>query len=127
MKKLVKLLLVPILVVVGLALIAPQAAQAARWRRAARYHGYGYGPYYRVAPPVVRAPGVGVIAPGVRVGVGPGVHVLAPGVGVHVGPGVGVYAPGVGVHVGPWYRPYYGGYGYYRGYGYYGGPGYYGW
>ncbi len=92
MKKLVKWLFVPALVFVGLALIGPMDAEAARWRRHARWGGYGYAPYYHVAPLVVRAPGVRVVvpAPRVHVGVGPGIHVLAPGVGIHVGP---VYRP----------------------------------
>jgi hypothetical protein len=87
MRRLVKWLFVPILVLVGLVLIAPQNAQAARWRRYPRAYGYAYRPYY-VAPPVARGPGVRVVVPGggVYVGVGPGVHVVAPGVGVHVGP-----------------------------------------
>jgi hypothetical protein len=104
MKKLVKRLIVPILVLVGLAIIAPQAAQAARWRYYARPHAYVYRPYYYgyAAPPLVRGPRVGVVVP-------------APGVYVGVGPGVEVLAPGVGVHVGPVYRPYYWG------------PSYYGW
>jgi hypothetical protein len=100
MKKLVKRFCVPILVLVGLAMIAPQAAEAARWRWHARHGAYVHRPYYRVAPPIVPRPGVRVVAPGVRVGVGPGVR---------------VYAPGVGVYVNPWYQPYYRG------------PSYYGW
>jgi hypothetical protein len=99
MKRLVKRLIVPILVLVGLAMLAPQAAQAARWRYYARPYAYAYRPLYAV-PPVVRAPRVGVVVPAPRVYVG-------------VGPGVEVYAPGVGVQIGPVYRPYYWGYDYY--------------
>ena len=91
MKRLVKRFSLPLLFSVGLALIGPQTAEAARWHRYAR-RAYLHRPYY-LAPPVVRAPRV---------------RVYAPGVGVHVGPGVHVYAPGVGVHVGLWYPYYYG-------------------
>jgi hypothetical protein len=91
MRKLVKWLVVPILFSAGLLLIAPQGAQAARWRRWAAPYGYAYP---RVVRPYVAAPGLRVVVPG-------------PGVYVGVGPGVDVYAPGVGVHVGPVYRPYY--------------------
>jgi hypothetical protein len=87
MKKLFRRLIVPILVLVGLAIIAPQAAQAARWRYYVGPRGYVYRPYYYgYVPPRV------VYGPRVYVGVGPGVH---------------VYAPGVGVDVGPAYPPYY--------------------
>ena len=91
MKGFVKRFSLPLLFLVGLVLIGPQTAEAARWHRHAR-HAYVHRPYY-AAPPVVRAPRVRVYAPGVR---------------VHVGPGVHVHAPGVGVHVGPWYPYYYG-------------------
>ena len=87
MNKLVKWLAGPILVVVGLAVMAPQSAEAARWHRYGRCHTYGYSPYY-VASPVVRAPRV---------------HVYAPGVRVHVNPWYGSYYWGSG----------YGHYGYY--------------
>jgi len=98
MKKLVRRLIVPILVLVGLAILAPQAAEAARWRYYARPYAYAYRPYYGYAvPPVVYGPRVGVVIPAPRVYVG-------------VGPGVEVYAPGVGVQVGPVYRPYFWGY-----------------
>ena len=69
MKRLVKRFSLPLLFVVGLALIGPQTAEAARWRRHAR-HAYVHRPYY-VAPPVIRAPRVRVYAPGVGVHVGP--------------------------------------------------------
>ena len=91
MKTLAKRLALPILLLAGLAMIAPQAAEAAPWRRHVRRH-YVYRPVY-VAPPVVRVPRV---------------NVYAPGVGVHVGPGVRVRAPGVGVYVAPRYPYYYG-------------------
>ncbi len=105
MKRLVKRISLPLLFLVGLTLIGPQTAEAARWRRYAR------GPYVRVAPPVVYSPRVRVYAPGVRV-YAPGVRVYAPGDGVDVGPGVNVDAPGVRVRVQSWYpsrygRPYY--------------------
>ena len=81
MRRLVKRLSLPFLLLVGLALIGPQTAEAGRWHRHAR-RAYIHHPYY-VAPPVVRAPRVRVYAPGVR---------------VHVGPGG---------RVGSWYAPYY--------------------
>ncbi len=100
MNRLAKWLAVPILVVVGLAVVGPQSAEAARWRRFARRGVYAHRHYYHVGPPIVRAPRV---------------H---------------VYAPGVGVYVDPWYGRYYWGPGYRNwgpGYGYYGYYGYYGW
>ena len=90
MGSLVKRLSLPLLLLVGLLLIGPQTAEAARWRRYTR-PAYVHRPYY-VAPPIVRAPRV---------------RVYAPGVGVYVGPGVHVHAPGVRVHVGSWYPYYY--------------------
>ena len=98
MKRLVKRISLPLLLLVGLTLIGPQTAEAARWRRYAR-RAYVHRPYY-VAPPAVYAPPV---------------RVYAPGVGVYVGPGVHVRAPGVRVNVGSWYPSHYGG------------PYYYGW
>ena len=92
MRRLVKRLLLPLLLLVGLALIGPQTAEAARWHRHAR-RAHIHHPYY-----VVRAPRV---------------RVYAPGVSVHVGRGVHVRAPGVGVHIGSWYAPYYRGPHYY--------------
>ena len=103
MRKLVKWLCLPILASVGLALIGPQDADAARWRRHARWH--GYAPYYPVAPPVVAAPYY--VAPPIVHAPSVGVVVPAPRVHVGVGPGVHVRVPGVGVHIGPLYRPYY--------------------
>ena len=91
MRKLVQWISLPLLLLVGLTLIGPQTAEAAKWRRYAR-GAYVHQPYY-VAPPAVYVPRV---------------RVYAPGVGVHVGPGVHVRAPGVGIHVGPRYRYYYG-------------------
>ncbi|MHC4403495.1 MAG: hypothetical protein ACYTG0_27880 [Planctomycetota bacterium] len=82
MKWLVKRIALPLLLLVGLTLYAPQSAEAAKWRRYARR--YGHRPYH-VAPAAVYAPPVRVNAPGVRVRVGPGVHVRAPGVRVNVG------------------------------------------
>jgi len=95
MKRLLKQISLPLLLLAGLTLIGPQTAEAAKWRRHAR-RTYGH-------PASVR-----VYAPGVGVHVGPGVHVRAPGVRVHVGPGVDVLAPGVRVNVGPRYLPHYG-------------------
>jgi hypothetical protein len=99
MKRLVKRISLPLLLLVGLTLIGPQAAEAARWRRYAR-RAYVHQTYY-VAPPVVYAPPVRVYAPPVRV--------YAPGVGVHVRQGVHVHGPGVRVHVGSWHPSHYGG------------------
>jgi hypothetical protein len=92
MKRFVKRISLPLLLLVGLTLIGPQTAEAGRWRRHAR-RAYVHRPYY-VAPPAVYAPRV---------------RVYAPGVGVHVGPGVHVRAPGVRVNVGSWYPSHYGG------------------
>jgi len=82
MKRLVKRISLPLLLLVGLTLIGPQTAEAAKWRRYAR-HAYVHQPY--VAPPAVYAPRVRVYAPGVGVQVGPRVHVRTPGVRVNVG------------------------------------------
>ncbi len=90
MKRLLKRISLPLMLLVGLTLIGPQTVQAARWRRQVR-RAYVHPPRY-VAPP-------GVYAPPVRI--------YAPGVGVHVGPGVHVRAPGVRVNVGSWYPSYY--------------------
>ncbi|NQT36558.1 MAG: hypothetical protein HQ581_03660 [Planctomycetes bacterium] len=84
MKRLVIQVSLPLMLLVGLTLIGPQPAEAAKWRRTAR-RSYVHPPI-RVAPPV---------------------RVFAPGVGVHVGPGVHVRAPGVRVQVGPRYPSYY--------------------
>lgn len=97
MKRLVKLVSLPLVLLVGLALIGPQTAEGARRHRYARH---AYVPHRYVAPAVVHAPAVRVYAPPVRV--------YAPGVGVQVGPGVHVRAPGVRVNVGPRYPYYYG-------------------
>jgi hypothetical protein len=83
MKRLVKRISLPLLLLVGVTLIGPQTAEAAKWRRYAR-RAYVHQPYY-VALPAVYAPPVRVYAPGVGVHVGPGVHVHAPGVRVNVG------------------------------------------
>jgi hypothetical protein len=98
MKRLVKRISLPLLLLAGMMLIGPQTAEAAKWRRYAK-RAYVHQPYY-VAPVAVYAPPVRVYAPPVRV--------YAPGVGVYVGPGVHVDAPGVQVHVRSWYRPRYG-------------------
>jgi hypothetical protein len=82
MTRLVKRISLPLMLLVGLTLIGPRTAEAAKWRRYAR-RAYVHRPYY-VAPPAVYAPPVRVYAPGVSVHVGPGVHVYAPGVRVHV-------------------------------------------
>jgi hypothetical protein len=92
MKRLVKRISLPLMLLVGVTLIGPQTAEAAKWRRYAR-RAYVHRPYY-VAPPAVYAPPVRVYAPGVR---------------VRVVPGVDVHAPGVRVHVGSRYPSYYGG------------------
>ncbi len=81
MRRFVKRISLPLMLLVGLTMIGPQTAEAARWRRIARRA------TVHVAPPVV------YVAP---------VRVYAPAVGVHV------HAPGVGVHVGPRYPLYYG-------------------
>jgi hypothetical protein len=97
MKRLVQRISAPLLLLVGLALLGPQTAEAGKWRRQARrasVHQHHY-----VAPPVVYTPRVRVDVPRVRV--------YAPSVGVHVGPGVHVDAPGVRVHVGSRYPFYY--------------------
>ena len=91
MKRLVKRISLPLLLLAGLMLIGPQTAEAGRWRRHAR-RAYVHRHHY-VAPPAAYAPRV---------------RVYAPGVGVHVGPGVHVRAPGVRVNVGPRYPSYYG-------------------
>jgi len=83
MKRLVKWISVSLLLLVGLVLIGPRTAEAARWRRHVRVATV-YQHHY-VAPPVVHVPPVRVYAPRVGVQVGPGVHVRAPGVQVHVG------------------------------------------
>jgi len=101
MKRLVKRISLPLLSLVALALLAPQMADAGRWRRYAR------GPRVHVDAPAadVRVgPGVRVDAPRADVRVGRGVHVDAPGANVHVGRGVRVDAPGVQIRVGPWFR-----------------------
>ncbi|MHC4405811.1 MAG: hypothetical protein ACYTG0_39705 [Planctomycetota bacterium] len=98
MKRLVKRISLPLLLLVGLTLIGPQTAEAAKWRRYAR-RAYVHRPYY-AAPPAVYAPRVRVYASPVRV--------YAPGVGVHVGLGVHVRAPGVRINVGSWYPSHYG-------------------
>lgn len=82
MKRLVKRISLPLVLLVGLTLIGPQTAEAAKWRRYAR-RAHVHHPIY-VAPTTVYAPPVRVYAPGVSVHVGPGVHVHAPGVRVHV-------------------------------------------
>ncbi len=89
MKRLVKRISLPLLLLAGLTLIGPQTAEAARWRRYAQ-RTYVRQPYY-VAPAVVYAPPVRVYAPGVGVYVGPGVRVRAPGVRVNVGPPYPLY------------------------------------
>ena len=83
MKRLVKRISLPLLLLAVLTLIGPQTAEAAKWRRYAQ-RPHVHQPYY-VAPAAVYAPPVRVYAPGVGVYVGPGVHVRAPGVRVHVG------------------------------------------
>jgi len=83
MKRLVKRISLPLLLLAGLTLIGSQTAEAARWRRYA-LRPYVPQPYY-VAPAAVYAPPVRVYEPGVGVYVGPGVHVRAPGVRVSVG------------------------------------------
>ena len=111
MKRLVKRISLPLMLLVGITLIGPQTAEAAKWRRYAR-RAYVHRPYY-VAPPAVYAPPVRVYAPPVRV-YAPPVRVYAPGVSVHVGPGVHVHAPGVRVHVPSRYPSYRGGSYYFR-------------
>ncbi len=100
MKKFVKRIALPLMLLVGLTLIGPQTAEAARWRRHARL-AHVHHSHHVVAPLAVHAPLVRVYAPPVRV------H--APGVSVHVGPRVHVQVPGVRVHVGSRYPSYYGG------------------
>ena len=95
MKRLVKRISLPLLLLAGLALIGPQTAEAAKWRRHARHH--HVHPHYHVAPAVVYAPPVHVYAPAVGVYVGPAVHVRAPGVRVNVG------SPYPSYHRGPHY------------------------
>jgi hypothetical protein len=82
MKRLVKRISLPLVLLIGLTLIGPQTAEAAKWRRYAR-RAHVHQPIY-VAPTTVYAPPVRVYSPGVSVHVGPGVHVRAPGVRVHV-------------------------------------------
>ena len=82
MKRLVKRISLPLVLLVVLTLIGPQTAEAAKWRRYAR-RAHVHQPIY-AAPTTVYAPPVRVHAPGVSVHVGPGVHVHAPGVRVHV-------------------------------------------
>ena len=85
MKNLVKWLLVPSVVLLGLAFVATPNAEARRWAR--RYYGYGY----------YRAPAAAYYAPA-----RPAVHVDAPGVSVYVRPpAVGVYRYGPRVVVPP--------------------------
>jgi hypothetical protein len=98
MKRLVKRISLPLLLLAGMMLIGPQTAEAAKWRRYAK-RAYVHQPYY-VAPVAVYAPPVRVYAPAVRV--------YAPAVGVYVGPGVHVRAPGVRVNVGSPYPSHYG-------------------
>jgi hypothetical protein len=83
MKRLVKRISLPLLLLAGLSLIGPQTAEAAGWRRYVP-RPYVRQPYY-VAPVAVVAAPVRVYAPGVGVYVGPGVRVRAPGVRVNVG------------------------------------------
>ena len=99
MTRLVKRISLPLMLLIGLTLIGPQTAEAAKWRRYAR-RARVHQSYY-VAPSAVYAPPVRVYAPPVRV--------YAPGVSVHVGPGVHVHAPGVRVHVPSRYPSYHGG------------------
>ena len=96
MRRFVKRISLPLLFVVGLALIGPQTAEAGKYRRHVRHvvvHDHVY-----VAPAVVYTAPVRVYAPPVAVRVGPGVHVAAPGVRVNVGAGYPYY------HRGPYYR-----------------------
>ena len=84
MRRLVRRISLPLLLLLGLTLIGPQTAEAARWRRQARRAQVHRA--HRVAAPVVYSPPVRVYAPGVGVHVGPGVHVRAPGVQVNIRP-----------------------------------------
>ncbi len=77
MRRLFKRISLPLLLVAGLALLGPQTAEAAKWRRHVRHH--------HVAPVAVYAAPVRVHVPVVSVRVGPAVHVAAPGVRVNVG------------------------------------------
>jgi hypothetical protein len=103
MKMLVKRMSLPLLLLLGLALIAPQAAEAGRWRRYARR---AYARPYYVAAPVVYVPAVRYVEPVVVYT--PPVRVYAPAVRVDVGRAVYVDAPGVRVRVGARYPAYYG-------------------
>ena len=104
MKRLVKRISLPLMLLAGLTLIGPQSAEAANWRRHAR-HPHVH-PHVHVAPAVVYAPPVVVHAPPVVV------H--APAVGVYVGPAVHVRAPSVRVNVVTPYPSYQRGSHYYR-------------
>ena len=94
MKRLFQWISLPLLLLVGLALIGPQTAEAAKWRRHVRHsHVHHY-----VAPVAVYAAPVRVYVPAVAVQVGPAVHVTAPGVRVNVGTRYPSY------YRGPYYR-----------------------
>ena len=93
MRRLVKRISLPLLVLIGLILIGQQTAEAGHWRRHADVP-TSTGTIMRRAV-VYAAP----------------VPVYAPVVGVHVVPRrVRVYSPGVWVNVGPAYPSYYGAY-----------------
>ena len=83
MKRLVKRISLPLLLLAGLTLMGTQSAEAHGWPRYVP-RPYVHQPYY-AAPVAVVAPPVRVYAPGVGVYVGPGVRVRAPGVRVNVG------------------------------------------
>ncbi len=102
MKRLVKRISLPLLLLAGLMLMGPQSAEASKWRRHVRQahvHAHAHAHALRhVAPAVVYAPPVPVYAPVVGVYVGPAVHVRAPVVRVNV------VAPHPPYHRGAYYR-----------------------
>jgi len=99
MRKLVKWLLVPSAVLLGMAFLSTSQAEARRWVR------YYYGPVYRPAPVVTYVAPAPVYAPAPAA-----VHVDAPGVTVDVAPpAVGVYPHGPAVVappriITPWFQ-----------------------
>ncbi len=103
MKRLVKWLLIPSVVLLGMAFLATPDADAARWRR--HYYGYHYAPHasYAPAPPAVRVyapapPAVQVYAPGVHVQVAPPVVPAHP---YYYGPPAVVVPPRI---ITPWFQ-----------------------
>ena len=93
MKSLVKWLLVPSVVLLGMAFVASSSADAG-WR-VRRYYGYRYAPRAYYAPV---APGVHVRAPGVHVRVAPPVVRARP---YYYGPPAVVAPPRI---ITPWFQ-----------------------